>query len=140
VAAAARGGRFRTVGGGVQEIAQIVGGPAYSCLAASAERAKEAAMASRVNERHARGELVTGRGRGPGLPLPPVRPQARCCPVPGCGHLIDPSRLMCRRHWYLVPKQLRDWVWATWRSGEGACSREHHDAVLMAIATAAARR
>jgi hypothetical protein len=96
-------------------------------------------MAGRVNEGRARGELVTGRGRGPGLPLPPVRPHASC-PVPGCGELIDLSRLMCRPHWYLVPKELRDWVWATWRSGEGAFSREHQDAVLMAIATAAARR
>jgi hypothetical protein len=95
-------------------------------------------MASQVSEGRAQGELVTGRGRGPGLPLLPVCPQARSCPVPGCGSLIDPSRLMCRRHWYLVPKQLRDWVWATWRSGEGPFSHEHHDAVLMAIATAAA--
>ncbi len=44
---------------------------------------------------------------------------------------------MYRRHWYLVPKQLWDWVWATWRSGAGAFSHEHQDAVLMAIATAA---
>jgi len=96
-------------------------------------------MTSRVNEGRARGELVTGRGRGPGLPWPTIGPRARCCPVPGGGELIDLSHLMCRPHWYLVPKQLRDWVWATWRSGEGAFSREHHDAVLMAIATAAAR-
>jgi hypothetical protein len=74
-----------------------------------------------------------------GLPLPPVRPQARRCPAGGCGELIDPSRLMCRRHWYLVPKQVRDGVWATWRSGEGAFSRDHQDAVRMAITVAAAR-
>jgi hypothetical protein len=41
---------------------------------------------------------------------------------------------MCRRHWYRIPKQLRDQVWATWRSGLGACSREHLDAVRAAIA------
>jgi hypothetical protein len=94
-------------------------------------------MASRMNE--GREELVTGRGRGPGLPGPKVGPRARCCPVPGCGEMIDPSRLMCRPHWYLVPKRLRDWVWATGRSGEAAFSRQYHDAVLMAIATVAGR-
>jgi hypothetical protein len=96
-------------------------------------------MASQMNEVRARGKLVSGRGRGPGLPLPLARVQSRGCPVPGCDHLIDPSRLMCRRHWYVVPKQLRDQVWATWRSGEGVFSREHQDAVLEAISTAAAR-
>jgi len=69
-------------------------------------------------------ELTGGHGRGPGA----------SCPVLGCGEQIDPSRLMCRRHWYRVPKQLRDQVWATWRSGQGALSREHHDAVRLAMA------
>jgi len=64
-----------------------------------------------------------------------VEDQAVSCPVLGCGEQIDPSRLMCRRHWYRVPKQLRDQVWATWRSGQGALSREHHDAVRLAMAT-----
>ena len=48
---------------------------------------------------------------------------------------IDPSRLMCRRHWYRVPKPLRDQVWATWRSGQGVLSNEHQDAVRIAMAT-----
>jgi hypothetical protein len=55
------------------------------------------------------------------------------CPVAGCRDQIDPSRLMCRRHWYLVPKQVRDRVWATWRSGQGALSMEHLEAVCMAM-------
>jgi hypothetical protein len=41
---------------------------------------------------------------------------------------------MCRRHWYLVPKHVRDRVWSTWRSGQGARSSEHQDAVRAAIA------
>jgi hypothetical protein len=41
---------------------------------------------------------------------------------------------MCRRHWYRVPKHLRDQVWVTWRSGQGTHSREYHDAVRLAIA------
>jgi hypothetical protein len=57
----------------------------------------------------------------------------RHCPIQGCGDQIDPSRLMCRRHWYTVPKELRDRVWASWRSGQGAYSREHREAVSTAV-------
>jgi len=32
-----------------------------------------------------------------------------------------------------IPKQLRDQVWTAWRSGEGAASVEHLDAVRLAI-------
>jgi hypothetical protein len=43
---------------------------------------------------------------------------------------------MCRGHWYQLPRQLRDLVWATWRSGEGALSPEHLEAVRLAISAA----
>jgi hypothetical protein len=78
--------------------------------------------------------LTGGRGRGPGGQPTASAWQAGRCPVPGCGDQIDPSRLMCRRHWYQVPRPLRNQVWATWRSGQGALSREHADAVRTAIA------
>jgi hypothetical protein len=91
-------------------------------------------MTSQLAERQTVAALPSGRGRGPGgqptgLPLPVGR-----CPVPGCGDQIDRTHLMCRRDWYLVPEQLRDRVWATWHSGQGAASREHQQAVLKAIA------
>jgi hypothetical protein len=41
---------------------------------------------------------------------------------------------MCRAHWYRLSKELRDLVWATWRSGEGVLSSEHREAVRRAIA------
>ncbi len=66
-----------------------------------------------------------GTGRGPGSHL---------CPVVGCRRHVD--RLMCSRHWYKVPKPLRDAVWVTWRSGEGIGTPEHTDAILAAIAAA----
>lgn len=76
-----------------------------------------------------------GRGRGPRGKLSGLAglPRHSRCPVPGCHDQIDPSRLMCRSHWYLVPKQIRDRVWATWRSGQGAFSSEHLETVRMAI-------
>jgi hypothetical protein len=56
--------------------------------------------------------------------------------VPGCGELIDSTRLMCRHDWYRLPKPLRDRVWATWRSGTRASSVQHQQAVRRAIAVA----
>jgi hypothetical protein len=97
-------------------------------------------MTSQLAERQDLSALPRGRGRGPGgrpsgLPL-----RAGRCPVPGCGEEIDRTRLMCRRDWYLVPRQLRDLVWRTWRSGRQADSPEHRQAVLKAIAAAQAAR
>jgi hypothetical protein len=83
---------------------------------------------------------IGGRGRGPGGQLAGLTLPVGACPITCCGDPIDPSRLMCRRHWYEVPRQLRDHVWTTWRSGESAASREHRDAVLIAIATCQALR
>ena len=40
---------------------------------------------------------------------------------------------MCRRHLYQVPRRLRDFVWAAWRSAEGALSFEHREAGRLAI-------
>jgi hypothetical protein len=97
-------------------------------------------MTSQLAERWDVSALPAGRGRGPGgqptgLPLPTGR-----CAAPGCGDQIDPTRLMCRRDWYRVPKRLRDQVWRTWRSGQQSSSHEHQQAVLQAIAAARVAR
>jgi hypothetical protein len=94
-------------------------------------------MTSRLAERQAGRELPAGRGRGPGSNLTAGPQSAYRCPVSGCTEQVDPSRLMCRGHWYRMPRQLRDLVWATWRSGDGALSSEHLEAVCLAISAAA---
>lgn len=75
----------------------------------------------------ARSRRPSGPGRGPG---------SRLCPAAGCHRPVSPDRLMCRPHWYLVPKPLRDVVWATWRSGAGVGTLAHADAIRAAIAAA----
>lgn len=40
---------------------------------------------------------------------------AERCPVEGCPKGRGDRQLMCRRHWYMVPKELRDRVWETAR-------------------------
>jgi hypothetical protein len=93
-------------------------------------------MTSQLTERRDVSALPGGRGRGPGgqpkgLPLRIGR-----CPIPDCSDQTDPTRLMCRRDWYQVPKRFRDQVWRTWHSGHEADSHAHQQAVLQAIAAA----
>ncbi len=95
-------------------------------------------MPSPVIERQPLQKLPAGRGCGPGV-IGSDMHVARC-PVPGCGLEIDPSRLMCRRDWYASPRPLRDRVWATWRSGRGALSAEHQEAVRLAVLVSQALR
>lgn len=77
--------------------------------------------------------VTGGRGRGPRGQQTALSDGLRRCPIPRCAERIDPSRLMCRRHWYMVPKLMRDHVWATWRSGQAAYSNEHQEAVQAAV-------
>jgi hypothetical protein len=92
-------------------------------------------MTSQLAELRAERQLPAGRGRGPGSKLTKESRIEIGCAVTGCSEHIDPSRLMCRGHWYRVPRQLRDLVWASWRSGAGALSPEHLEAVRLAVST-----
>ncbi|HEX5190683.1 MAG TPA: hypothetical protein VFW16_14135 [Streptosporangiaceae bacterium] len=78
--------------------------------------------------------VTGGLGRGPRGQLTTLWSGPDWCVIPRCDRQIDPSRLMCRTHWYMVPKELRDRVWATWRSGQGAFTGDHLDAVRLAVA------
>lgn len=40
------------------------------------------------------------------------------CHAHGCHVSVPPRLFMCRRHWFLVPKPLRDGIWATYRPGQ----------------------
>lgn len=40
------------------------------------------------------------------------------CHATGCRIEIPPKLMMCRCHWYMVPKMLRDRVWVTYRPGQ----------------------
>ena len=49
---------------------------------------------------------------------------------------------MCRSHWYMVPKDLRDAVWATYRPGQEIDkqpSLEYLDVAMQAIEAVAAK-
>ncbi len=97
-------------------------------------------MVSQLIEGATARKLLSGPGKGPGRQQTSLRPTAVVCPVPSCHELIGPSRLMCRRDWHRVPKRLRDRVWYTWRSGQGASSRGHCAVARLAIAVCIVRR
>lgn len=43
---------------------------------------------------------------------------AHHCHATGCNVAVPPRMFMCRRHWYSLPKAMRDRIWATYRPGQ----------------------
>ncbi len=40
------------------------------------------------------------------------------CHWPGCDKQVPPAMWGCKTHWFRLPKELRDRVWATYRPGQ----------------------
>lgn len=40
------------------------------------------------------------------------------CHARGCEVSVPPEMLMCRRHWFMVSKRVRDAVWRAYRPGQ----------------------
>lgn len=40
------------------------------------------------------------------------------CPANGCTEQVDHERLMCVKHWYMVPRPLRRAVWTEYERGD----------------------
>lgn len=58
------------------------------------------------------------------------------CHASGCPVQVPPRMLMCAKHWRMVPKRLRDAVWACYVPGQerrGMPTREYLDAALAAV-------
>ena len=58
------------------------------------------------------------------------------CHARDCGAPVPPSMLMCRRHWFKVPKRVRDQVWDAYSRGQEVDKRpspEWHEAADAAI-------
>jgi hypothetical protein len=37
------------------------------------------------------------------------------CPAPGCGEIVPRTMLACRKHWFSLPKAMRNDIWRAWR-------------------------
>lgn len=56
-----------------------------------------------------------------------------CEIVPGCPVQVPPSMFGCKRHWFMVPKDIRDDVWRTWKARlRGGPAEPHQIAKLRA--------
>lgn len=40
------------------------------------------------------------------------------CHWPDCPTPVPPAMWGCKKHWFMLPKQLRDRIWATYRPGQ----------------------
>jgi hypothetical protein len=40
------------------------------------------------------------------------------CHAPRCSVPVPPKLFMCKRHWFMLPKAMRDAVWAHYQSGQ----------------------
>ncbi len=38
------------------------------------------------------------------------------CTAEGCAVTVERGKLMCKGHWFSLPKPLRDEIWASWRA------------------------
>ena len=53
------------------------------------------------------------------------------CHWPGCGTPVPPKMWGCRKHWFRLPKRLRDEIWRTYRPGQET-DKQPSDAYLAA--------
>lgn len=53
------------------------------------------------------------------------------CPAAKCQDLVAPDQVACKRHWFKIPKPLRDRIWRLFQAERG--SDAHRAAVFEAI-------
>ena len=60
----------------------------------------------------------------------------RRCSAKQCEAMVKPSLLMCRRHWFMVPADIRSRVWDHYQAGQevrGGATDEYFAAVKDAV-------
>ena len=64
------------------------------------------------------------------------------CHAKNCKVVVPPKLLMCKRHWYMVPRDLRAAVWAEYMPGQEIRkdpTREYLEAANAAVRAVAAK-
>jgi hypothetical protein len=54
---------------------------------------------------------------------------AHKCPSPSCDAQVSQAQFACRKHWYELPKDLRERIWAAYRNSQWD---KHREALLEA--------
>jgi hypothetical protein len=58
------------------------------------------------------------------------------CHAAGCSVRVPPEMFLCKRHWFMLPKKMRDRIWHTYRDGQcddWNISHEYAEAAKAAI-------
>lgn len=61
---------------------------------------------------------------------------AHQCHATGCSNKVPPEMFMCKKHWFSLPKSMRDRIWATYRPGQcddWNITHEYADAARAAV-------
>ena len=64
------------------------------------------------------------------------------CHATGCKVSVPPQMFMCKRHWYSLPKRMRDAIWRSYRPGQcddKEISHEYAEAAREAVRFIAAK-
>lgn len=61
-----------------------------------------------LSRRHGKSEYIKAAGQT----------RDHHCHWPGCDAQVKPAVWGCRRHWFMLPKGLRDRIWTTFRPGQ----------------------
>lgn len=48
----------------------------------------------------------------------PIMPVEHLCHAKGCKTPVPPKLFMCQRHWFTVPRPLRQLIWKRYRPGQ----------------------
>lgn len=56
------------------------------------------------------------------------------CHWPGCLREVPPAMWGCKPHWFMLPRTLRNRIWATYRSGQEIDKRPSGDYMDAAVA------
>lgn len=64
------------------------------------------------------------------------------CHATNCEIEVPPEIFMCRQHWFMLPKKLRDEIWRTYRQGQCEdwnISKEYSEAAKKCVKFIAAK-
>lgn len=61
-------------------------------------------------------------------------PQGHRCHAEGCSTDVPPAMFMCKRHWFMVPINLRNQIWALYEPGQEITKSPNNLYVKVALA------
>lgn len=64
------------------------------------------------------------------------------CPAPDCNVAVPKHQIFCRRHWFMVPGELRTRIWRSWgnRQSWSIAEADNHRGLVMEAVTFVSRK